>query len=225
MAEPNLNLKIEREAESVRERVVRAVREAIASGALAQGRRLTERELVELTGVSRTSVREALRHLQSEGLVEPSVTGLRVAMLTAEHLEHIYEIRASLEPLAVRRFAERASDEALAELTKAFDATLSDDPDEHTRAVYSFYETLLRGCGNPILEDILNSLHTRIHPLRRVSTSLPGRTAAARSERLTLLTAIITRQPQEAAAASLAHVNAAREAALKAIASTPAPRG
>ena len=219
-----LSLTIDRASASVRERVVTTLREAISSGALAPGRRLTERELVEVTGVSRTSVREALRHLQSAGLVEQAAGGLRVAVLTAEHLDHIYDVRASLEPLAARRFTEHASQDMLATLTQAFTATLAPDPDERLRAVYVFYETLLEGCANPILQDILGSLHVRIHPLRRVSTSVPGRAAAAARERRELVSAIKRRAPDEAAEASLNHVRAARAAAMQAIGVTSAAR-
>src|ERR1700733_14257854 len=103
----------------LRDKVGRAVRQAIEEGVLAPGRRLTERELIELTGVSRTSVREALRHLQTLGLVEPGPnkrSGLRVAVLDRDTVRHIYEVRAALEPVATGLFVERASDEEVATL-------------------------------------------------------------------------------------------------------------
>jgi DNA-binding transcriptional regulator YhcF (GntR family) len=99
-----------RQDKLVRDRAVDALRQAILDGVLEPGRRLTERELTGLTGMSRTFVREALRRLQAEGLVEQSPSrGLRVTLPTAEETEHIYEIRAELEQLAVRLFVGRAS--------------------------------------------------------------------------------------------------------------------
>ena len=62
--------RIERSAAPLRQNVVDALRTAIVEGRLAPGARLTERELIEMTGVSRTVIREALRQLESEGVVE-----------------------------------------------------------------------------------------------------------------------------------------------------------
>ena len=106
MAEPELNLKIERPNETVPTQVVRVVRQAIMNGHLPPGRRLTERELIDMTGVSRTSVRQAVLHLQHLGLVEPtSGRGIRVIVLTSEEVRNIYEVRDALEPAAAELFS------------------------------------------------------------------------------------------------------------------------
>jgi DNA-binding GntR family transcriptional regulator len=158
VADSGLDLRIKQD-KLVRDKVVDALRQAILDGILKPGRRLTERELTELTGVSRTSVREALRRLQAEGLVEESPSrGLRVALPTAEEIEQIYEIRAELEPLAVRLFVERASEQEvdeLASITEELDA--SDYPAKEL--LDRLDRVLLGGTHNPILEEVLGGLY------------------------------------------------------------------
>src|SRR5689334_6871646 len=117
MSDGEYSLLVARPERLLRDRVTDAVREAITRGDLEPGRRLTERELVELTGVSRTSLREALRSLQAEGLVERSgARGLQVAALTADVVNELYDVRAPLEAAAVELFVRHASDEQVAEL-------------------------------------------------------------------------------------------------------------
>jgi len=214
---PDLGLRIERPEQLLRERVVDVVREAILRGSLAPGRRLTERELGELTGVSRTSLREALRHLQAEGLVESTEgRGLRVAVLTPEIVGHLYDVRAALEPAAVELFVRNASVEQVAALAAArrFDVT---DPEEELRATREFYRLLLQGTANPILQQMFGSVDARIHALRRVSLRAPGRAVKSRKEIDDMLAAIELRDADRAVELARLHVLEAKKAALGAV--------
>ncbi|MBE2212838.1 MAG: GntR family transcriptional regulator, partial [Opitutaceae bacterium] len=87
----------------LREQVAERLRMAIATGKFPAGARLIERELCEMMGVSRTSLREALRELQADGLItlQPN-KGLSVSTVTEETARSIYEVRAMLEGLAAR---------------------------------------------------------------------------------------------------------------------------
>ncbi|WP_255780380.1 GntR family transcriptional regulator [Dactylosporangium sp. AC04546] len=92
------------------ERAVEQLRERILGGEYAPGERLGEVDLAEKLGVSRTPVREALRRLSAEGLVELTTNkGARVVEYPREDLDHIFEIRARLEGLAARAAATTAS--------------------------------------------------------------------------------------------------------------------
>lgn len=229
MAKLSANLRIERPDNSIREQVIRAVQQAILDGVLSPGRRLTEAELTALTGVSRTSVREALRHLQAVGLVEEAPKrGLRVAVLSAEDVEHIYEIRSALEPLATELFVKRASQaqvRELVELVHAFQPAA--DVETGLAGVYRFIDLLLEGANNPVLTSMLLPLNDRIHVLRRVSLSVPGRWERSCREYDEMLQHIEARDARKAAAASLRHILAASEAATTAVrsleAKTPEP--
>src|SRR5258708_8323645 len=87
-------------AESLHERLVSQLRDLIVEGEIEPGARISERLLCERFGVSRTPLREALKVLASEGLVDllPN-RGARVARLEDKHLEHIFELMAPLQPL------------------------------------------------------------------------------------------------------------------------------
>lgn len=215
-----LHLRVEKPETLIRDRVVGAVRDAIADGALEDGRRLTEAELIELTGVSRTSVREALRHLQAVGLVERAPKrGLRVRVLRPSDVEHIFEVRAALEPLAVELFVRRATDAQVRDLPDLCRPIVQPDAEAEAGmgAVFGFIEALLVGAGNPVLSSMLGPLNDRIHALRRVTLSHPGRLEQARREYQDLIEAIQARDAEAAAAASRRHVAAAAAAALTAL--------
>ena len=224
MAKTSASLRIERPDNSIREQVIRAVQQAILDGVLSPGRRLIEAELTTLTGVSRTSVREALRHLQAVGLVEEAPKrGLRVAVLSAEDVEHIYEIRSALEPLATELFVKRASDEQVRELVDLVHRFQpAADLETGLAGVYRFIDLLLEGAHNPILASMLLPLNDRIHALRRVSLSIPGRWERSCGEYDEILQHIQARNPRKAAAASLRHILAASEAAITAVRSLEA---
>lgn len=103
---------------SAADRAYEVLRAAILDGVYGPGARLGEAELAEVTGTSRTPVREALRRLQVEGLVEVlSHRGARVTQWSRDDLEEIYDLRAMLEAFAAQRAASRIAPEQLDELT------------------------------------------------------------------------------------------------------------
>ncbi|MBF4770575.1 GntR family transcriptional regulator, partial [Nocardioides agariphilus] len=104
-------MRIERNPSPIRAQVLENLRQAIIDRRLAPGQRLIERELIELTGVSRTSVREALRELAAEGLVTVIPNqGTVVTNLGVAEAQQLYQIRSALEGLAGRLFVEHASE-------------------------------------------------------------------------------------------------------------------
>ncbi|TDD34316.1 GntR family transcriptional regulator [Actinomadura sp. KC06] len=217
MSETGPDLRIDRPAETVPQLVVRRVRQAILEGTLSPGRRLTERELMELTGVSRTSIREAVRHLQALGLVEMSGRkGVRVAVLGSDDVRQLYEVRAALESEAASLFVQRATDTEILELVKLTRPGKSDD--DQLSSIYHFDELLLAGARNALLASTLAPLHARIHALRRLSLTIPGRRERSEQEYRDLVAAITDRDADRAAQLARQHVDAAKDAALAAIA-------
>lgn len=218
MADGDHGLLVERPDRLLRDRVTDAIREAITRGDLEPGRRLTERELGELTGVSRTSLREALRSLQAEGLVEKSgPRGLQVAVLTEAVVNELYDVRAPLEAAVVELCVRNASDEQVAALKAAMTAPKSGDLDDQLAATREFYELLLEAAGNSILQQMFGTIEARIHALRRVSLRMGGRAKASHRELLEIVDLIQQRNGPAAAAAAHAHVVAAKAAALTAL--------
>ena len=218
MSDGNHGLLVERPDRLLRDRVTDAVREAIARGDLEPGRRLTERELGELTGVSRTSLREALRSLQAEGLVERSgARGLQVAVLTANVVSELYDVRAPLEAAAVELCVRNASDEQVVAFRASMTLATAADLDSQLTATRGLYDLLLAAAGNSILQQMFGSIEARIHALRRVSLRIGGRADISHRELMEIVDLIEKRDGPAAAAATHAHVAAAKAAALEAL--------
>lgn len=216
------SLRVSRQAAPVRQQTQEKLRQAILEGRFRPGERLIERELCELTGVSRTSVREALRQLEAEGLVRilPN-KGPVVAQITVEDAQHIFQVRAALEGLAGRLFATRASDEEVERLAASVDrlaaAYETGDIKQMLRAKSEFYQILLGGCGNPLVRSLLQSLHDRVNYLRVKSLSMPGRPNASLAEVRLIVEAIRARDPERAWAACVGHVYNAEAQAVRAL--------
>jgi GntR family transcriptional regulator, trigonelline degradation regulator len=213
------SLRVETVAAPVRQKVVEVLRAAITAGRFAPGERLTERSLCELTGVSRASVREALRQLESEGLIETLPNrGPLVSRLSRRDAVSLYQMRGALEALAARLFAGSATDGQIDELAAAVSvlqrAYASRDIEEIVRAKRRFYDVLFEGSGNSMIGPTLNAMYARVNQLRRVSLSSPKRGPQSMREIRALLAAIKRRDPDAAYAASLHHVEQAAKAAL-----------
>ena len=212
---------VDRVAAPLREQVIGALRSAILDFRLAPGQRLVERELIEQLGVSRTTIREALRELTSEGLV--TVVPQRGAVVAAPSLaeaEDLYEIRAVLESLLVERFVERASDEQVERMGAAvedFAEATAGTRDVRTilDAKDGFYEVLIEGAASPALQSIVESLQARVRLLRATSMGEPGRAEEAAEELRRVVVAARQRKAAEAARACATHVRNAAKTALK----------
>ncbi|WP_116475383.1 GntR family transcriptional regulator [Zobellella maritima] len=223
LRQPLDTIKIERQNITLREKVLTTLRKAILNFQLLPGDRLVERDLCELLGVSRTSVREALRHLESEGLVEYLANkGPIVAKITLEDAKEIYEVRASLESLIVQLYCINASDKQIAQLEAMLNLLtrrLSDsDLPNIVESVNDFYNLLFEGCGNRTAAQSLKQLQARINLLRATSVSQKDRYQASIEEMNAIVKAIKERDLVAAHQACIIHVKNASEVALKAMA-------
>ena len=180
----DLSMRVGRVAAPLREQVLDVLRQAILDFRLKPGQRLIERELIEQTGVSRTTIREVLRQLAAEGLVTTiPQKGAIVMVPSPQEAADLYEVRAVLEGLAGRRFVKHATDEQIKQLRKAFkdieramrrrDADIQDVLQVKDR----FYDVLLEGAGNSAIRSTLDSLRARVRVLRATSLSQRDRSA------------------------------------------------
>ena len=214
-------LRVERAPALIRSQVTDNLRQAILDRRLAPGQRLIERELVEMTGVSRTSVREALRELAAEGLVTAIPNkGTVVASVSAEEARQIYQVREALEALAGRLFVQNASPSHLKALRRALEkverATEKGQP--ILAAKDAFYDVLFEGGGNDALKSVAGSLHARVSVLRSLSTSVPGRLEHSVEELQTIVDAAERRDADAVSALCALHVKNAGRAGLEALA-------
>src|SRR3984893_8702053 len=187
---------IRKSAAPLRRQVLDELRQSIIAGRLNPGERLVERELIAMMGVSRTVIREALRQLESEGLVAivPN-KGPIVRTLTVEEARDIYAIRAVLEGLAARLFTEQAGpieiahlERALSVVEKAYD---SGDAVSMLETKNNFYEVLFAGAKSETLASMLAILHGRIWRWRGLGLTHPNRSAERDRQSLNNLRALV----------------------------------
>lgn len=170
----NNAIRVVKDSPNLRELTTEALRNAILNMHFKPRQRLVERSLCEQTGVSRTCVREALQHLESEGLVKRVQNkGLYVATVSAGEAWQIYEVRASLESAAGRMFVKRASDKELKALEAAFNrlekSIKKSTVMPYVQALDEFYEVLLTGAGNDVAKAVLRTLRARMNYLRALT--------------------------------------------------------
>lgn len=204
---------------TVRAIVAQKLREAIMSGSLKPGQRLVERELCEMMGVSRPSIREALRLLEADGLVN-SVPhrGPMVSTISLEEARQLYAARAVLEGFAGRECA-RMHDPAVISrignaLTRLKAALAEPDMMAVLEAKTDFYAALIGGCRNTFIERMLKPLHDRITLLRITSMSQPKRINKSLREVTAIWRAIQSGDENLAERRCVDHVKAAAIAAL-----------
>src|SRR3712207_417899 len=150
---------------TLRERSLEALRGAILTGRYRPGDHLGEVELAGSLGVSRGTVREALRHLQQEGLVTSGNRGmLRVNSLTPAEVHELFRGRPALEGLAVREVIASPRREAAVEALRTALERLSDDEERAARmeADLAFHLTLCRLSGNSMLVEAWQRLEGRM---------------------------------------------------------------
>lgn len=204
-----------RSAAPLRLQVVDVLRTAILSLHLQAGQRLVERELIEQLAVSRTTVREALRELESEGLVQViPQRGAVVATLNQEDATDLYEARVAIEALLVRRFVERADDDLVAALQRAIDGyTAVCEHDGEIRAMLAakdrVYAVLNDGAGSAPLRELLSGLNGRLRYLRATTLSEPGRPQESAAELQAIGAAIARRDVDAAVGQTSSHVQMA----------------
>ncbi|MFN3881741.1 MAG: GntR family transcriptional regulator [Nitrincola lacisaponensis] len=214
------SLKINRTLVTLREMVLDKLRSAILNFQLLPGDRLVERDLCERLGVSRTSVREALRHLESEGLVEfDGNRGPRVAVITLEDARDIYELRCALEGLIVQLFTLNAKPKDIRALERALQENQkvlkNGNLQQVLDSVQGFYEVLLEGAGNQVAATQLRQLQARISYLRATSVTQANRRSSSNQEMERIVDAIKSGDPHAAHQASVDHVRAAAKVALE----------
>jgi DNA-binding GntR family transcriptional regulator len=208
---------------TLRLQVEDAVRQAIVSGRYGPGERLIERELCEGLGVSRTSVREALRKLEAEKLVQiiPH-KGPVVATVTVEEARQLYALRGVLEGFAAREFAVNGSSAALADFAAAAKALRAAAKARDINKVLDckgrLYDVMLGHCRNDLVREVLQSLFSRVNLLRATSLMQPGRLRRSLEEIDRLAAALLARDADKAQALASLHVTNASRVALKMIA-------
>jgi DNA-binding GntR family transcriptional regulator len=190
------------------------LRAAILSGELAPGTPMVEAEVAAQLGASRTPVREALRRLESEGLLVPrGGRGTVVRSLDRDEVVCIYEIRRSLETLAARRAARNIDEAGLQRLHAIVDemADVVDDPSAMERKNTAFHDEIVRIAGGERLTRMITELREETIVYRLLSIADSARRHETLAEHREILAALRARDEAAAERTMATHVAAAAE--------------
>lgn len=192
-------------------RVASWLRDAILDGVREPGSRLIERDLAADFGVSRVPVRDALKVLEGEGLVELRPRTWAVVREFTDHdLADLDEVREVLEPLAFRLAAQRHRREGLDRLLRALEneraSAEAEDRVVSRRSAADFHEIVTDLADNMLLTDLMQSIRSRL----RWALSQHDDLRHIAEEHVALYEAIRDRDGDRAAALALAHIESSR---------------
>jgi GntR family transcriptional regulator, trigonelline degradation regulator len=216
-------LRIVHEIKTLRQLMLDKLHVAIVRGYIPPGSRLVERTLCDELGVSRTIVREVLRHLETEGLVGIAARqGPVVARLNPGQVGEIYELRGLVEANAARACAERSTIglvKQLRRIRKEIEAAVkAEDLSAVLAHTERFYDALFEGAQRTVSLAVVKTLDARINRLRVLTISAPGRSIESNREMNRMLDLIERYDGDAAAAASITHIKRTTELALFALA-------
>lgn len=221
-------LKIVQPPQTLREIALEQMRAAILAGQFKSGERLVERPLCEQLGVSRSVIRETIRYLEAEGLVEIVANkGPIVARLDWEQASQIYDIRMLLEQQAAETCARMADDSVKQDLQAALralkDAYSAGKASQLIDATTAFYQVIFEACGQTIAWEIVQRLNGRISRLRAMTLGTRDRHAAGYARIEKIHDAICANQPDVAAQAIREHLTEAAAIAKTLLQEAPDP--
>ena len=173
--------------QTLREKILNIIRDAICNGALKPGEKVLEPELAKQFGISRTPIREAFRQLQSEGYLKVVPRkGVVVAELSRRDIEEFYAIRSILEGYAAKLATPRLTDEDLGKLEALCGELqqLADlaDVEGFFEVRGEFHETVVKASENYRLFELIQQLETKFSRLRCSALLVDGRMAVSASQ-------------------------------------------
>jgi DNA-binding GntR family transcriptional regulator len=193
-----------------------ALRERILSDDIAPGTRLVMRDIANRYEASDIPVREALRMLERDGLVETEpYRGARVTTLTAKEVEETYFIRSHLESIATGLAAERITDAELAQLDvlmeRMREAVAAQDGPAFSDINHEFHRTIVASCGNDQLRELTMDIWQRHSGFQRVFRQVPGRIATSQAEHEDIMAALREHDAERASRLALLHKLSVRD--------------
>jgi DNA-binding GntR family transcriptional regulator len=219
--------------DSAQTRVVEALRRSIASGSLAPRSQVSESALAAKFGTSRTPIREALKQLQTEGLVKiiPRV-GTFVTEPSWQEIVELSQVKEMLEALAARLVAQRGDSAIVSVLETNVEASQTTvergDLEGYVTLVRQFHDALVRGANNQKLLAHYRILMNQFAYNRLVFSSLqqPGRLLASLDEHAIIVRAIVAGDADAAELSMRMHANQSRRAlAASMLATSDGPTG
>ncbi len=203
---------------SIADQIFEQLERDILSGKYPRGEQMSELRLSAELGVSRTPVREAIRRLEQEDILEESDAGMVVVGISQDDLMDMYEIRMSVETQSARRAAERITEAELKEMREIVDLQRfyaekgGPDASERIRELDSeFHRLLYRSSGSRTFYHVLSALHKKIAKYRTASISKRGRAARSIEEHEAIWQALAAHDGDAAFEAAAQHLKHARD--------------
>lgn len=197
-AQPDQTGKEPRRKGRLHTNTVDALHRMIVSGELPPGQKLREQELCERLGVSRTPLREALRTLAAQGLVQLTQNrGAEVAPLTLADITALFDVVGTLEALAARLACKAMSDEAIAEIGvlhyRMMLHHVRDELPEYFALNQQIHRAIIEAADNPVLLGVWDALAARVERAKYLPNLQPNRWKAAMYEHDAMLAALVAR--------------------------------
>ena len=205
---------------SIADQIFEQLQDEILSGKYKKGEILSEAKLSEELGVSRTPIREAVRRLEQERILDETGRGIVVVGISAEDMLDMYDIRIQLEGQAAARAAKNVTDEQLNEMQEVIDLQkfYTDKPGDVSNKSNnildmdsSFHELLYRASGSVVFHDTLSNIHKKILKFRKASVSDKSRAEQSYEEHLAILDALRLHEPELARSRTVQHIINARD--------------
>jgi len=205
---------------SLKDRAYQNIKFQIIRGNLRPGTRLLEEELAKAMSISRAPIREAFNKLEREGFVTTIPRkGAAVSNVTTEIIEDIFEIRETLETLAVKKSLGKICIDELEKVGDDFKEFINKSENAENRIQYlvldkKFHDLLSQNCGNKKLIELLTNLQEQIHWLRNISLKRTTFSGSVR-EHLAIIEALKRNDEKLITKALLLHLERAKESSLK----------
>jgi DNA-binding GntR family transcriptional regulator len=204
---------------SLKDRAYQNIKFQIIRGNLRPGTRLLEEELAKAMSISRAPIREAFNRLEKEGFVTILPRkGTAVSNVTTEIIEDIFEIRETLETLAVKKSLGKIFIDELEKVGDNFKEFINKSENAENRIQYlvldkKFHDLLSQNCGNKKLIELLANLQEQIHWLRNISLKRTTFSGSVR-EHLAIIEALKGNDKKLITKTLLQHLERAKESSL-----------
>lgn len=211
-----------RRGNTLAHRVYEIIKDRILSAELPPGTRLKDNELARTFGVSNTPVREAIRELEKDGLIETiPYRGRFVKKMSIEETSEVYDVRMALEALAARLAVKRITESQLEEMEKAVQeyaiASERDDITAGLEADLAFHDLIVQASGNSTLLQVLRDLANRIQVLRQLDKGKMRRKQSLEDHKA-ILRALKERDEEKAEVQVCRHIAKGKENVVKLLA-------
>ena len=200
---------------SLAEQVFERLESEILSGKYQRGEILTEMKLVSDLGVSRTPIREALRRLEQEHIIDVTGKGILILGVTQKDLEDIFNIRIRIEGMASSEAAKRITPEQLEELRETLELqefyVTKKDADRIKVMDSKFHQLVYQFSGSAVYYDTLIPLHKKVQKYRKASVQNESRATQSAKEHRAIFEAIESHNAELAESYTVAHIQNARD--------------